>query len=90
VALIGQQLHDKAYPVFPQQRLNRAHHPGLSADLDCDRRPQPTMPPDHATITARAWLGRPAATVFYSWFSPRVLVALTPVFCRACWSLLHP
>jgi hypothetical protein len=46
VALIGQQLHDKAYPVFPQQQLNRAHDPGLSADLDAiaelDRRCRPT------------------------------------------------
>ena len=37
----------------------------------------------------RARLGRPAALVFDSCFLPRMVMALTPVLCRACWSLLH-
>jgi len=28
--------------------------------------------------------------MFHSCFLPRVVIASTPVVCRACWSLLHP
>ena len=34
LAAIEQQLHDETYFAFPEQRLNRAHDPGLTADLD--------------------------------------------------------
>jgi hypothetical protein len=32
--VIGQQLHDEPYLEFPEQRLDRAHDSGLTADLD--------------------------------------------------------
>ena len=34
LAVIEDQLHDEPYLEFPEQRLDRAHHSGLTADLD--------------------------------------------------------
>jgi hypothetical protein len=53
-----------------------------------ERRPRPNM--ERSLDRWRPWQGRPAAVVFYSCFLPRVVIALTPGLCRACWSLLHP
>jgi hypothetical protein len=37
---IEQQLHDEPYFAFPEQQLNRAHDPGLAADLDAIANPK--------------------------------------------------
>jgi hypothetical protein len=50
---------------------------------------EPFMELSSSNDQGNQWQGRPAAVVFYS-FSPRLVIALTPVLCRACWSLLHP
>jgi hypothetical protein len=34
LAVVGQQLHDEPYLEFPEQRLDRSHDSGLTADLD--------------------------------------------------------
>ena len=68
VALTGQQLHDNAYPVFPQQRSivrTIPNCPPISMRSPTDDAAR--LRDDHG---ARAWQGRPAAGVFYSWFSP--------------------
>jgi hypothetical protein len=45
--------------------------------------------PVKATIAGRG-AGAPSGRSALLIFLPRVVMSLTPVLCRACWSLLHP